>query len=173
MKGKVPLIVSLVLLMIMGLLGSSFLVMHFFGSEVLAFLAPSDDAKDFDVRFGILETDSTGREFLSKEVSVLPIKYKDSGFRYGVMIAPPSNHSFTYYCVFHLSASPKVISGEAFETKEPSTTLQESPAQGRGVVMEDFWFDPGDPIGEQSLDIFINGKLARTIHYTTVPGPEN
>jgi len=62
------------------------------------------------------------------------------------------------------------VAAEAFEGAEPSTTLQTNEVDVlSGERVDENWFDPGDPVGAESMDVFINGRLARTFKYTVVP----
>lgn len=130
--------------------------------------AHKEGGDHFSVRFGILGVNSSGDYFLEQETATIPLKYKDSGFRYGLEIVPPDDESFTYQCVFHFSAAPKVLTGEAFENSVPSATLRTPKVEYKGTAIEYYWFDPGDPTGAQSVDIFVNDKLIKTINYTVV-----
>jgi hypothetical protein len=40
----------------------------------------------------------------------------------------------------------------------------------QGAFVEDLGFDPGDPVGDHSIDILVNGKLVKTVKYTVVAG---
>jgi hypothetical protein len=130
---------------------------------------PTVNPADYACRFGTVSADDDNPEFL-KETAVLPLRYKDSGFRFGVQIVPNDDKPYTYYFVFHLSAVPKVLTGESFERKAPSSTLQTVATKSEGGTSTvGFSFDPGDPTGDQSVDVFINGTLVKTINYTVVP----
>jgi len=124
---------------------------------------------EYKIRFGTVESDLEGKDHLTKETTTIPMRLQDTGFRYGVEITPPDNEPYTYHLVFHFSAAPKVVTGDGFENLIPSKTLQtkEVTVPG-GVMVDENGFDPGDPMGEQSLDVYINGKLVKTIQYTVV-----
>ena len=127
----------------------------------------SSDPQDYHIRFGILGTDSSGNDVLAKETTTIPLRFKDSGFRYGLEIVSPHNDSFVYQCVFRYAARPKLLTGE-WESDQPSSILKTPKVQAKGSAIEEYWFDPGDPVGEQSVDIFVNDQLVKTIKYTVV-----
>jgi len=129
----------------------------------------SRNATGYRVRFGTIETDASGNEFFAKETTVIPFRLKDTGFRFGIEIMPPAAEPYTYHCVIHFSAVPKVLTGE-FAGQTPSATMQTNEVSvSGGTVVDDNWFDPGDPVGAESMDVFINGKLVKTFKYTVVP----
>jgi hypothetical protein len=134
----------------------------------IAFPQATSDVGDYTVRFGILGADSSGNDYLSEETTTIPLKYKDSGFRYGWEVVAPDNSPFNVRCVVHFSAALKVITGEAFDSTTPSNIMSTSTQQVTGSFIQDFWFDPGDSIGDESVDIFVNDKLVKTIKYTVI-----
>lgn len=126
--------------------------------------------ESFRVQFGVLG--SRGGEndyYMAQETTTLPLKLKDTGFRYGLVITSPDGGHFTYRYVFHFSSAPKIISSDTFQSDKPSDTLKSPVVEADGSSLEYFWFDPGDPVGAQSLDVYINEKLVKTISYTVVP----
>jgi hypothetical protein len=164
MKKAIPWIVGGLLVW---LLGWSLVI--FFLVERYYHISNSENGTTgYSIKFGILGTDAAGNDFLAQETTTIPLKYKDSGFRYGLVITPPNDEAYSYQCVFHFSSAPKVITGAAFDVNEPSATMRTPEVQARGEQVEYYWFDPGDPSGDQSVDIFINGKMVRTIKYKVV-----
>ncbi|MCE0521696.1 MAG: hypothetical protein LV480_02155 [Methylacidiphilales bacterium] len=153
--------------------GVAFLVIWFIGwLAVAAWLWERNvtiaDTATYSVKFGIIGTDSSGQPFISQETTTIPLRYKDSGFRYGLVITSSTNGTFSYQCIFHFSAPPKITSG-GFDSSIPSQVMKTPMAQASGTALDYYWFDPGDPDGDQSLDVIVNGKLIQTIHYTVVP----
>jgi hypothetical protein len=123
----------------------------------------------YRVRFGTIETDASGNDFLGKATTTIPLRLKETGFRYGIEIVPPDDGPYTYHCVFHFSAAPKIVTGD-LAGQTPSATLQTNEVSvSGGKTLDENWFDPGDPVGEQSMDVFVNGRLVKTITYTVVP----
>jgi hypothetical protein len=115
-----------------------------------------------------MDIDASKRPFLSKETTTIPLKLKDSGFEYGIMITPPDDKPYRYQMVFHFSAAPKVITGNGFESSEPSDTMRTPVTGAIGCACDEYWFDEGDPMGDQSVDVYVNGQLVKTIKYTVV-----
>ena len=165
MKHKGVFIVGGVCVALAGVAGWSlllFLLLHY----GLLFPNKAPDASGFAVRFGIIEIDPSRKPFLAQETTTIPMKLKETGFEYGVMIVPPDDKPFTYQMVFHFSSPPKMITGDGFQSNEPSATMRTQIGEGRGTTCDEYWFDPGDPTGDQSIDVYINGQLFKTIKYT-------
>lgn len=121
------------------------------------------------MRFGTLHLNPDGTYSLEKEASILPLRFRDTGFRFGVEIKPPDTKPYSVHYVIHLEAAPKVVEGSAMEGVQPSTVLRTHEHQVSGVNADDFFFDPGDPIGDQAVDVYINGKLVTTFKFKVVP----
>lgn len=132
------------------------------------FSSTTSNPADYQIQFGILKSDSSGNYTLDQETSTLPLKLKDSGFRFGLAITPPDDKPYTYQCIVHLPTTPKVITGEGTQGIAPTTTLRMPEDRGQGSIVANFWFDPGDPLGDESIEVLINGKPAKVIHYTVV-----
>ncbi len=159
-KGTIWIIVG-VFALLLWVIGGCVLSLYLYERNVLT---------DYHLRFGILSEDANGNVSLEKETTVVPLRYKDPKIFYGTEITPPDDKPYTYYCIFHFSAPPKVVSGPSFEGKEPSATLQTNPVNvPGGPTFDENWFDPGDPMGEQSVDVYINGRLVKTFNYTVIP----
>ena len=156
-----------------GLVGWALLAFFILHSGILSPQGGAHDASGFVVRFGILEVDSSKNLVLAKETTTIPMKLQDTGFEYGIVIVPPDDKPFTYRMVLHFSSSPKVVTGNGFESHEPSTTMRTPVINASGVTYEEYGFDEGDPLGEQSIDVYINGQLAKTIKYTVVPADDS
>jgi len=130
----------------------------------------SSNPADYKIKFGLVTVDADENATFSKETDVVPLRYKDSGFRFGFQITPPDERPYSFHCIYHFPSPPKILSGDSFESTVPSTTMQtkEMEVPG-GTFVSGSWFDPGDPLGEQSIDVFINGKFAKTIKFTVIP----
>lgn len=129
----------------------------------------ASDPMSYRLRFGIVSEDSNGKVTFVKETNVLPLRFKEPKILYGTEIVPPDDKPYSYYCVFHVSKAPKVLTGQNFSGKEPSTTIQTNPVNvPGGTYVDENWFDPGDPLGDCSVDVFIDGKLIKTFKYKVV-----
>jgi hypothetical protein len=129
----------------------------------------------FDIRFGIVEETHGGHMDVVRETLIIPRRYASSGFHYGITIFPPNNDPFEIYLVARFPAAPKKISGVAkTSAKETHGKVIKSPSQrGQGVSTIPFWFDPGDPTGEYSLEVYINKTKIKTIRYKVVDSSDS
>jgi hypothetical protein len=168
MKHKGLLIAVAICVLLAGLFGWSVLGFFIWRSGVLASSGASHDASGFVVRFGILANDGSGNTYISQETTTIPMKYRDSNFQYGCKIFPPNTQPYTCWCVLHFPSPPKVLSGDGFASSEPSTTVRTIKIEAQGECTENFGFDEGDPLGPQSMDVYVNGQLVKTIHFTVV-----
>ena len=126
-------------------------------------------AATYDIKFGVLATGPDGADYLSEETATIPLKLHDTGFKYGLVITPPNDQEYTVHFIIHFSAPPKVLTGNLSSTDGDASTVRTDPERVTGVNVQTFWFDPGDPLGDQSIDVYINDKLVKTIHYTVIP----
>ena len=138
-----------------------------FASPAVLYSAENKD--DYKVRFGVIEQDNAGKDFLSKETMTIPRKFKETGFRFGYEILPSSQDSYTCQYIIHVPSPPGTITGglEAVNPKKPTTiiTSHKKKIPG-GAYVDAMWFDHGDPSGDCSIDIFVNDKLLKNIKFT-------
>lgn len=130
---------------------------------------------NYQISFGIFESDKEGNDYLTNETTTIPLKLQNTGFLYGFEIQPSNQDPYSYQYVLHLPA-PSTTSGDLAQTsagmpvKGALTDVATSSihANSGGGTEETMWFDPGDSLGNYSVDILINGKLVKTIAYTVI-----
>jgi hypothetical protein len=131
-------------------------------------LRGADAQNNFHIRFGIIARDDLGNYFISKETTNIPRKFRETGFRFGYEVVPPDQNPYTCQFVVHLPSPPDAITGGIAQVNpgKPSTTItsQKKEISGRSYIAL-MWFDPGDPVGDYSVDVFVNGKLLKTIKF--------
>jgi alpha-D-ribose 1-methylphosphonate 5-phosphate C-P lyase len=138
---------------------------------VVFMLFPSSSicfAQHYDIRFGILVGDH-----VAEETTVIPFFMADTGFRYGFTISHNSNRSYKSYSVHRLPASPITVGGIIKKSEKPTRrieTREEEIIENHSI--EEFGFEPGDPLGIYKLDIYINGCVAKSITYKVVTPEE-
>jgi len=151
-------------------------VLSFLCAAVLALAAGGCGAHapgNYAIRFGIFESDKAGNDNLTQETTVIPLKPRETGFLYGFEIEPSNQDPYTFQYVLHLPA-PSTVSGDLAQpsagmgAKGALTTVAASSTEeiSGGSIQETMWFDSGDPLGNYSADILINGKLVKTIEFT-------
>jgi len=108
------------------------------------------------VKFGILRLMANGEYELDRETARIPRRYKSSGFRFGVAFDNPSGARIEWYEVVHLPAKPRQLSGDLRQVKP--TVLQTDTLTGNDRrIVDNFWFDDGDPLGPHRFELYVNG----------------
>ena len=132
-----------------------------------AFQGRAESNKDYQIRFGILVRDKAGNLFVSEETTNIIFKLKGTGFRFGCEVTPPDEAKYTYQSIVHFPSPPLEINGNFYapNTKPNKDLVSGIATIPTGKFYDVTSFDPGDPIGKLSMDIFINGKLAKTITF--------
>ena len=128
----------------------------------------ADDQSVYGLRFGILRKDKEGNRFLSKETAIIPLRFQKTGFEFGIEITAPENHPCIYRIITHTPSPPERITGTfaGVNPEKPSTTVQGQKQRiPGGIFIDPLYFDPGDPVGNWSIEVFIDGKLFKTIKF--------
>ena len=120
-----------------------------------------------NVRFGILKPLPDGSYEMGLETTHIPMHYKKSGFRFGVSFDNPSADKIEWHEVVRLPKPLKTVSGAFVQSSETALT---SPTQaGRDThVVDNFWFDVGDPLGTHRFELYVNGVLKYSINFDVV-----
>jgi hypothetical protein len=126
----------------------------------------------FTFKFGLMKKDAMGRYMVYKETTNIPgcLSGDQHDLHFGFFIEFPRPTTFTEQHVLILPKPPRVFS-EQFWQSSPSQTVFRSPQIERRLVT---WhnmyltFDVGDPLGEWTLELYLNGKLRKTIQFNVV-----
>jgi hypothetical protein len=111
-----------------------------------------------NIRFGILRTISEGVFEFESETRKLPKRLKASGFRFGVGFDNPTCSPIEWYEIMHLPSDTKDVTGNLH--RSGASTLQMKTQQtSQPSVVDDFWFDEGDPLGKHTIELYVNGAL--------------
>lgn len=125
------------------------------------------DCELTNFRFGIIRPVSKKVfEFVS-ETTVIPRRYKDSGFRFGVGFDNPNGTPIEWYEVVYLPSDLKQLSGN-FQRTSTKTLRTRTFRSSRTSVVDDFWFDKGDPIGKHRLELYVNNVLRYSVDFEVV-----
>jgi hypothetical protein len=118
-------------------------------------------------RFGILREASEGVfEFVS-ETTRLPRRFKSTGFRWGIGFDNPLCRAIEWHELVHLPADLKEVSGN-FQRTRARTMRTRTLSSSQPTVIDDFWFDEGDPLGSHILELFVNGALRYSVDFQVV-----
>ena len=124
-------------------------------------------AESIDIRFGILNRESGGNLGVVRETTDIPLFHRDTGFRFGYTIKIEPERSFSTYTIHYLPARPETLSGRLSgqaATAAPQGVRTEEEVHGQEVTFP-LWFDQGDPEGLYRADIYVDGRLARSVRY--------
>jgi hypothetical protein len=123
------------------------------------------DVQNF--KFGILKAMPNGNYEMGVETARIPMRYEKSGFRFGIAFDNPSADAIEWYEVVRLPKPLKKVTGDFVQSSEKALT---SAAQkGRDAhVVDQFWFDEGDPLGPHSLELYVNGVVKYKVNFEVV-----
>jgi len=121
-----------------------------------------------NIRFGILRTISDGVFDFESETVRIPKRMKATGFRFGVGFDNPSCSPIEWYEIMHLPGDTKDVTGN-FQHSSASTLRTRTLHSSQASVVDDFWFDEGDPLGKHTMELFVNGVLEFMVHFEVVP----
>jgi len=120
-----------------------------------------------NIRFGILRTISDGVFDFESETRRIPKRLKASGFRFGVGFENPTCSPIEWYEIMHLPGDTKDVSGN-FRRSSASTLRTKTLHSSQASVVDDFWFDEGDPLGRHTMDLYVNGVLQIKLEFEVV-----
>lgn len=129
-------------------------------------------AEDVSVRFGKLEiAEKVGptsyRFAFVEEANKVPLLTLKQGGIYGIEYSAPENHKYTIQVKAIIPPNVKETGGDLVLTKRESdrTIMVFKRRNHQGTVVEPFLFSNGDPEGQYTLEVTLNGKLFKTITY--------
>lgn len=120
-----------------------------------------------NIRFGILRTVSDGVFDFERETTRIPRRLKDSGFRFGLGFENPDCLPIKWYEVMHLPAATKDVTGN-FERSSVSVLRTKTRQSSQPSVVDDFWFDEGDPLGTHTMELHVDGALQFKVEFQVV-----
>jgi len=118
-------------------------------------------------RFGTLRIVSDGVFDFVSETRRIPRRWKDTGFRFGIGFDNPMREPIEWYEIMHLPESTKEVSGN-FQRARTQSLRTKTFNSDQPSVVDEFWFDEGDPLGKHRLELFVNGSLTYTVHFEVV-----
>ena len=132
------------------------------------------DPAKYQVRFGLVKMDAKGKPFLEKETERIPLLIGEKAMKFGYELISHDAKPYTLHCVLHFPSPPQTVTGRLAESKStpPGTTVVTPNFEWTGGPLVDyFWFDPGDPFGSWSIDIFVNDTLIRSVPFEVYNSP--
>jgi len=122
----------------------------------------SDDVSGF--RFGILKAEGDGSYILQTETTKIPRHLKDTGFRFGIAFQNPRCQEIEWHEIVQLPEKPSKATGNM--RRSGATALKTTPQRSKQAsVVDDFWFDKGDPLGKHRMELIVNGKSVYSVEF--------
>jgi hypothetical protein len=130
-------------------------------------LFAADQPRLTNLRFGILREVSEGAFDFVSQGNRLPRRSKATGFRWGIGFDNPDCEPIEWYELVHLPAELKEVSGN-FQRARTRTMRTKTHSSSQASIVDDFWFDEGDPLGPHKLELFVNGSLRHVVDFQVV-----
>ncbi len=110
-----------------------------------------------NIKFGILSIAPDGTCSLVKETTRIPRYLKDTGFRFGIAFDNTNGDNIEWFEVIRLPSTLKEVSGVL---RRGGSSLLQTDTKNSNYphVVDDFWFDEGDPLGTHVIELYVNGK---------------
>jgi len=125
-----------------------------------------DNRSDYQIRFGWMKKKADGSYYVYKETKMIPLKLKETGFRWGYTIHSKNPHFKTHSIDYGPSTMPELAQQDPNQAQENILVKMDPTSVYDGVYWRWTANDPEDPIGSQKIEVFINGQLYKTIHFT-------
>jgi hypothetical protein len=119
-------------------------------------------------RFGLLRPTASGGYELARETTRVPRKLKGTGFRWGLAFDNPTKTKIVWYEVVRLPSAMSDLTGNYDRGSTLKTLRTQTQMSDQPTVVDDFWFDEGDPLGHHRLDLYVNGKLRYSVEFEVV-----
>ena len=118
-------------------------------------------------RFGIVRPISENVFEFERLTTQIPRRFKNTGFRFGVGFDNPQCVPIEWYEVVQLPEELKDVSGN-FQRNRSKTMRTKTFTSAQPSVVDDFWFDEGDPLGKHTLELYVNGALRYKVDFEVV-----
>lgn len=129
-------------------------------------------AEEVTVRFGRLEiservSPTSYRFGFLEETSIVPLLTLKQGGIYGVEYRAPEGYEYKVQVKAIIPPEVVETGGDIVSTKREAdrTVMVFKPRTINGTSVEPFLFTQGDPAGEYTLEVTVNGTIHKTITY--------
>lgn len=147
------------------MLRARFLV--FFGLSLFASSAFSDAIVE-NIRFGVLQPERDGYYSFDFETNRIPLRLKKAGFRFGIAFDNPTCQRIEWYEVIRLPSPLKKVTGNLGRATDTTLTTT-TQVSNQAHVVDDFWFDKGDPVGPHQIELYVNGTRVFQTQFEVIP----
>ena len=127
----------------------------------------NDQPRLTNFRFGIIREVNEGDfEFIS-ETTRIPRKHKTTGFRYGIGFENSQKKAIEWYEEVHLPADLKEVTGN-FQRTRTRIMRTKKHSSSQPTIVDDFWFDEGDPLGPHRIELFVNSDFRYAVDFEVI-----
>jgi hypothetical protein len=134
------------------------------------FCALSGSAHAQQFKFGILKMTRDGGYEIDVETTRIPQRLQSTGFRFGVAFDNPTGKEIEWYELMHLPMPLQQLSGGLREI-DPKVLRTDTQRSAATHIVDQFWFDLGDPLGSHRLELFIDGVKQFEVNFEVVESP--
>jgi hypothetical protein len=117
--------------------------------------------------FGALREVSPGVFEYLESTRRLPRKLKNTGFRWGIGFDNPDGAQLEWHELVTLPAPLREVSGMLHRTSTTKIRTKTGRSSERSLV-DDFWFDEGDPLGIHKLELIVNDRRRFSVDFEVV-----
>jgi len=146
--------------------------MRIFTVILTLLISSLSSAEDVSVRFGNLEIaervgPTSYRFAFVEEADNVPLLTLKQGGIYGIEYSAPDDHEYTIQVKAIIPPNVTETGGDLVSTKKEKDhiVMLFKPHKHQGTVVEPFLFSAGDPAGQYTLEVSLNGKLFKTFTY--------
>jgi len=125
----------------------------------------NDDPTAF--AFGILKSSVDGSYTLQSATTTIPRRLKSTGFRFGIAFQNPGRRNVEWHEVIHFPSEPSQATGTMHKAS-PKVLKTEAKISDEAVIVDDFWFDEGDPLGRHRMDLYIDRHKVYSVEFEVV-----
>lgn len=123
-------------------------------------------SSDINIKFGFLRYLDDGSCEIYRETREIPLHPLSTGFQWGYKVTTERSR-FTIYDIARSQFPFKTV-GPTFEVQDNGHTIVSRPiVSNSSSLCMDFWNHVDDPSGNQSIEIYIDGRLEETINFIT------
>jgi hypothetical protein len=141
------------------------LALALLASAANASAAGSDAGKSIELRFGIFSEQKPGSYAIKEGTTQIPLYYGRTGFQFGYLIWEKNAKPFRLTTVTYPPSAPRML-GVSYKDQDPTKGLRSRSRELNGYGASEFSFDPGDPTGLWKMEIYVDGRLFKTIQFT-------
>lgn len=144
--------------------------------HIMLFICTACVKEEIPISFGFVEYAGAHVGLLVKrETTRIPYLLKETtGFQFGYTIHAPLTRAFHSYAIHYLPSPPARFSGplSSADVKDAQRGVRTRELLHVGITTIALFFEQGDPLGQYRVDIYLDGRFAKSIIYDVVKPEE-